>query len=423
MLQDHRQLAVRFRVGAFVLVALAAFLTLIYLLGARSRLFEARDTVYADFTEVGGLIEGATVRLAGVQIGRVTAVRLPGQPGGKVRVEMKIGRQFADRVRRDSIARIDTQGLLGDKIVEITAGSASEPALPPGGVLLARAPADVGQVISDSSQVVKNVTVITDNLKKTTETLNQSKMLEDVAATAAATRRLAEQLDKGSGAKALADLAESAATARRLAERIESGSGWAHALVYDEPAALAKLDKILAATQAILDRAGRGEGAVGVLASPESTEAARKLVRAMDRIGQAAAEPPGPEQGLVGALLFDPSYKAVVDDLRTVARNLRDVSDRLTGGRGALGGLLADEPAGDLRQAAADLKVAMANLKEITEKLNAGEGTLGALIADPTVYENLSAVLDGARRSFLLRSLIRGLGQKGRGAAAESERN
>jgi phospholipid/cholesterol/gamma-HCH transport system substrate-binding protein len=91
----------KLRVGVFVLIGLAAFLGMIYALGARARLFEPRFTVSAEFAEVGGLVEGATVRLAGVQIGRVSAVRLPAEPGGKVRVDMTIARQFGDRVRKN----------------------------------------------------------------------------------------------------------------------------------------------------------------------------------------------------------------------------------------------------------------------------------------------------------------------------------
>src|ERR671915_460571 len=107
-----RERAKKLRVGIFMVVALTAFLGMIYLLGARARLFEARYTIHADFTEVGGLSAGATVRLAGVQIGRVSGVHLPSQPGGKVRIDLAITRQYADRVRRDSTARIETQGLL-----------------------------------------------------------------------------------------------------------------------------------------------------------------------------------------------------------------------------------------------------------------------------------------------------------------------
>src|SRR5438094_224645 len=127
MNDERGEIAVKLRVGVFVLVALAAFLGMVYALGARARLFEAHYTIHAEFTEVAGLTEGATVRLAGVQIGRVTDVHLPGEPGGKVRVDLTIARRYADRIRRDSIARIETQGLLGDKVVEVTVGTAAAP--------------------------------------------------------------------------------------------------------------------------------------------------------------------------------------------------------------------------------------------------------------------------------------------------------
>ena len=124
--------SLQLRIGAFVLAALLVFLAIIYLLGAQARYFERKDTLLAEFTEVGGLIEGAAVRLAGVQIGRVTDVVLPGEPGGKVRVTLTIARRFMGRIRRDSEARIVTQGLLGDKLVEITLGSPAAPPLRPG---------------------------------------------------------------------------------------------------------------------------------------------------------------------------------------------------------------------------------------------------------------------------------------------------
>src|SRR5215475_4394119 len=98
------------RIGIFVVVSLGVFLAIIYLLGAQARYFERKFDILAEFTEVGGLIEGATVRLAGVQIGRVTRVVLPPQAGGKVRVTLTIARRFSDRIRGDSVARIVTQG-------------------------------------------------------------------------------------------------------------------------------------------------------------------------------------------------------------------------------------------------------------------------------------------------------------------------
>jgi len=393
MNEQQRERATKMRVGIFVLVSLAVFLGIIYMLGARSRLFEARYTLYAEFTEVGGLQEGATVRLAGVQIGRVSKVELPSQPGGKVRVELKIAKQFADRIRKDSEARIQTQGLLGDRIVEITVGTAQMAAVTPGETIRSRDPVDISNIIGEGAGVVRSVAALADSFRQVAEEFQATRVMQDLGETVRAARKVTDQ-------------------AGRIVDRVEKGPGLAHTLLYDEPVALRRIDGLITSTQSILSRVERGEGAVGVLTSQESTQAAKRLVAAMERFG-AIADRPATDEGLLTALLFDPKYKSVLDDLQRVAHNFRDVSDRLAGGRGTLGGLLKDEPAeASVRQASNDLQATLANLRSITEKINEGEGTLGALIVDPTLYERLSNILDGASRSFLLRSFIRGLGNK-----------
>jgi phospholipid/cholesterol/gamma-HCH transport system substrate-binding protein len=199
----------------------------------------------------------------------------------------------------------------------------------------------------------------------------------------------------------------------RVLTEIERGKGWAHVLVYEEPVALRQLNQVIVTTQGLLERVQRGEGAAGVLLSPESTASAKRFVAALDRLSR-VVEQPSPEDGVLPALLFDPKYRALLDDVGVVAHNMRDISDRLAGGRGTLGSLLKDQP-GDagLGQASQDFQATMANFRAISEKINTGEGTVGALIADPTVYERLVTILDGAQRSFLLRSMIRSLGKDG----------
>ena len=396
MNDERSELGKKLRVGVFLLTALAAGIGMVYALGARARLFEARYTVHADFTEVGGLNEGATVRLAGVQVGRVKRVNLPAEPGGKVRVDLSIAKQFANRVRKNSVARIETQGLLGDRIVELTVGTAEAPPTTDGDVIIAQDPTDFSRVVRDGASTVKSVAALAESLKATADSLRQSRVVEDASATLASTRKVTERV-------------------ARMVDEVEKGRGWAHALIYEEPVALRKMNDVIATTQRLLDRVERGEGAAGVLTSDQSTAAARRFVAAMDRLSRAAEQPGTGDEGLVPALLFDPKYKNVLEDLKVVAHNFREVSDRLVGGKGTLGGLIKDEPAdAGIRQASSDLQAALANLKQITAKLNEGEGTLGALIADPTVYERLVSILDGAQRSFLLRGLLRGLGNGGK---------
>jgi len=386
-MNEKREVAVKFRVGVFVLVALLTFLGAVYALGARARLFEARYTIHAEFTEVGGLVEGATVRLAGVQIGRVSAVNLPPQPGGKVRVDLTIAKRFSDRIRKNSVARIETQGLLGDRIVELTVGDASAPPVAPGEVLASRDPADFGRIVAAGAETAKNVAALADALRETADQINKSKMIESAATTVNKLGRVVDQ--------------------------VEQGRGWAHTLLYEEPVALKRLNELIASTQTVIDRVEKGQGAAGVLVSPEGTASAKRFVAAMDRIS-AMVEQPEREPGLLPGLLFDPKYKAVLDDLRVVSHNLRVISDRVAGGKGTLGSLVADSgDDGSLSLTMHDLQIAVANLKSISEKINEGEGTVGLLIADPTIYERLVTILDGAQRSFLLRSMIKSLGDKG----------
>ncbi len=363
---ERSQFALQVRIGAFILSGLLVFFAVIYLLGAQARYFERKYDLVAEFTEVGGLIEGATVRLAGVQVGRVTEVQLPEQSGAKVRVTLTIARRYAERIRRDSEARIATQGLLGDKIVEITFGSASAPPLKPGETLASAEPFEMQQMFKAGAETMRTVKELAAGLKSTVERVD------------------------------------------RIAKEVETGKGLVHALIYDEPEALHRLNGLLTRTQQLLARAEQGDHAVGVLLSPESGKSMRSLLAAMDAIGR-GAEKLEARDNLLSALLYDPQYKAVADDLRVVARNFRDVSERVAQGQGLLGQLTRDGGDGSLAlgDAAADFRVAMANLRAVTDRLKTGEGTVGALLEDPTVYENLVQFLEGARRSFLLRTLIR----------------
>jgi len=361
-------------------VSLAVFLAIIYLLGARARYFERKYELVAEFTEVGGLIEGATVRLAGVQIGRVTDVTLSPKAGSKVRVTMTVARRFHDRIRRDSEARITTQGLLGDKIVEITSGSPDAPPLAPGETLTSREAFEMGRMVAEGAGTLAAVNQLVSALRATLDRLDKSGVIDDFGA--------------------------AAGSARRITSEVEKGRGWLHVLIYEEPEALRRLNGILNTAQALMDRAENGESAVGVLLSKDSAKSGRALLAALDALGR-AAEKPGPEDGLLPALLFDPEYRPVARDLQILARNFRDVSEKLARGEGVLGGLIQGGNEDTMGPAGVDVRAALANLRAVTEKLNSGEGTLGKLVVDPTLYESMVSFLEGAQRSFLLRALIR----------------
>lgn len=152
--------------GVFVLVALAAAMFMVVILGAQQRIFEKRFRVNAIFGTVSGLRAGAPVFVAGVNVGSVDRLRfVPGdtyQPTadepagapprpvgqvGKVEVVMDVEQRFRDQIRRDSVATIASVGLLGDKSIEISVGSGAQPGVDDGATLRSQDPLTLTEII------------------------------------------------------------------------------------------------------------------------------------------------------------------------------------------------------------------------------------------------------------------------------------
>src|SRR5215831_9755518 len=112
-----------FRVGVFVVLALL-FLTIgIFLIGDKDFLFTSTYRLKAEFQNVGGLNNAADVRVGGIHQGTVKEIDLPSQPDGKVTVVMNLRTPTRNIIKKDSRASIKTEGLLGDKYIEISFGS------------------------------------------------------------------------------------------------------------------------------------------------------------------------------------------------------------------------------------------------------------------------------------------------------------
>ncbi|HEV8674303.1 MAG TPA: MlaD family protein [Methylomirabilota bacterium] len=413
------------RVGAFILAALVVLVGLIYFLGRQAGLFERQYRLLAGFSQIGGLIEGATVRLAGVPVGRVTAIRLPPSGAAKVQVEVTIVRRVQGRVRQDSVARIETLGLLGDKIVEVTLGSPEAPVLPDGAELRTEEPLDTNRLIKQGTELVRNLVEISGELKGALANVTESTAGQDLAETVRTIRALTAEVEKGQGllhtliydprlGTAVADAAGAlrqvtAAVKRldallgdpkaggvaeearrtlgearqamervnRVAREVEEGRGLLHTLIFGESRLVEDLDRLLTRTGGLVASVERGEGALGVLLRDDATaRAVRRMTGAAEGLAD-AVERARESDGLLQALLYDPAGKAVVTDLRETARHFREVTGRVARGEGLVGTLTQPGSEGVARQAAEGL----AGLGRLADGL-AGDARLGDALAD-----------------------------------------
>ena len=355
------------KVGAVVLTALAVLATGIFLLGERSNLFALKNGYSISFANVSGLESGNPVQLNGVVVGRVEDVVLPEQiEQEKLTVWISLDRRFADRVREDSVARIKTLGLLGDKYIEISSGSSEAPAVPSGGQIPAAPATDVDRLLSSGEDVVDNVAAISYSLRTLLERMERGEGL------------LGEMLiDSESGQKTKQAVVETFESLRRITSKIESGNGTLGALVMDEELG-GRVEASVARIETALTALESGSGPLAALLHDESMRS--ELDAALGNIGKAAEQTEAlilqlrDGNGLLQRLLTDESYaQSLGDDLETLLRNLREVS-------------------GELLE---------------------GEGSLGKIIQDPSLYQAIDDVVVGVDESRFLRWLIRNRQQAG----------
>ncbi len=349
------------KVGALVVVALAALAAGIFLVGERNNLFALKNEYFVHFENVGGLAAGNPVQLSGVTVGKVERVVLPRAVDEKLlTVWISLDRHYADRIREDSLARIKTLGLLGDKYIEISSGSPESRIVVVDGEIKAAAPTDVDRLLTSGEDAVDNVVAISYSL-------------------------------------------------RSILDRVEAGEGLlGELLMATEAGEQAKKSVVdtLSHFEVISSRLARGQGTIGHLLADDKL--ASRLESSMSRLETLLGQVEEGE-GTLAALIGDPEMKSEVMESLSSLRSAAEGADRIVAefhdNEGLLQRFLSDEALAD--EITGDLKELIENLNLVSEKLEKGEGALGQIINDPDLYQAMDDIVVGINESKLLRWLIR----------------
>jgi phospholipid/cholesterol/gamma-HCH transport system substrate-binding protein len=157
-----------FRLGAFLLLTLGCFAVGVFLVGDRAAMFHSSYRLNTQFDNVGGLEEGAAVRIGGIREGMVKRLILPKKPEDKVTVVMDLEKTTQEVVKKDSIAAIQSEGLLGDKYVEISFGSEDAGNLKNGDTIASRPPIEISNLIAKTDKILDSAGGAVDNIKSLT---------------------------------------------------------------------------------------------------------------------------------------------------------------------------------------------------------------------------------------------------------------
>jgi len=195
------------RVGIFVLIALLLGMMTLFQLGSGQDIFDSQYTLFTSFKDISGLRVGAQVQLAGLNVGFVDEIRFPDDLLVRnITVVLRIKKGFQRRIREDSVATVNTQGLLGDKFIYISVGSEDMPVIKDEGILPNKETTSIFALAEKAGEIM-------DNIGEASTSLNE--------------------LLKGIGGKDENNLRESIKSLRVTLQQVEKGKGLVHALIYD----------------------------------------------------------------------------------------------------------------------------------------------------------------------------------------------
>jgi len=160
------------RLGIFIVATLGVLAAGVFVIGSREYLFRSTYQLKAQFDNVAGLAAGADVQVGGVHSGTVHSIELPHKPGEQVTVVMDIDRSTHEIVKHDSVASIETEGVLGNQFVAISFGSAGQAEVKDGELLQSVPPLQVSDLLKKTSGILDSSQQAIDNATLATAHLN-----------------------------------------------------------------------------------------------------------------------------------------------------------------------------------------------------------------------------------------------------------
>lgn len=251
------------RVGIFVSLGIILTMVVIFMLEGKQSLFERNIVLSARFKDISGLRQGASVFLAGVNVGTVSDIRFPKSLVVKeVEVDMKIMARYQDRIREDSQAAIVTQGLLGDKVILLKIGTPDSPEIKNGDTLKTGKAFSIDSLADDGGELIENLKDVSKSLNSVLKDVKEKKSL------------LHALIYDYKGEDIIGEVAAMSRSTHAVINEVQHGKGFLHALIYDKSDP--QLAKNIAVTvgnmkktsdnlNQVTQRIEKGEGTIGGL--------------------------------------------------------------------------------------------------------------------------------------------------------------
>jgi len=298
------------KIGVLTIFAIVIVAITIFMLTGGKGFFWQRYTLKTRFSNVAGLKPGSPVRVAGKEVGSVTAIDFAGE---QIDVTFQLNKEIRDKITTESVATLGSVSLLGEGAVDVTPSSQGTPVPEWGYVKTGRTPAQIADITDQASQGMAMINRLVAGVNAGQGTVG--KLLTD--------DRLYIELQQFANA------------ANEMTRSVRQGRGTIGKLLNDPKSADA-LEASLKNVEEVTRRISAGDGSIGKLLKDDAFS--RSLTTATDNI-RLLTDRINRGEGTVGKLMTDDALFKRMDSL---TKRLDDLVTKLNDGEGTAGQLLKD---------------------------------------------------------------------------------
>ena len=163
----------KIRLGIFITLGVSVFILAIYFIGEKQQLFRSTFRITGEFNDVAGLQAGNNVRLSGINVGTVENVSIVSDTS--VKVVVLIDESIREFIRKDAVASIGSEGLMGNKVLIISPGTGKKSVIENNDIIATTQPTDIDDIMKSLKTTIDNTADITGDLAKLATSIESGK--------------------------------------------------------------------------------------------------------------------------------------------------------------------------------------------------------------------------------------------------------
>jgi phospholipid/cholesterol/gamma-HCH transport system substrate-binding protein len=188
------------KLGLFVLAGLFVLILTLYLIGKSQNLFGSNVELKTRFRNVNGLISGSNVLFSGIQVGTVNKIKIIDDT--TIEIGFLVDKEMLPYIHRNARVSIGTEGLMGNKIINILPVNESSPPVREGELLSASQAVSTDEMLATLDKTNMNIAAISEGLKSSVQRLNDSKALWGILNDSSLALNMKTSMENISGASA-----------------------------------------------------------------------------------------------------------------------------------------------------------------------------------------------------------------------------